>query len=110
MASKRSIYIGPMAVGFIPKAPPAQFEEQIGERLWLPLHDDATYHYVPKGPCSSPTLTTIARYEDGSTGSYVLDTSSEAEAVLFEADFKEELDVLRANFDRVDVIFGVISY
>jgi hypothetical protein len=110
MANKPTIYIGPIAVGYLPKAAPSQFEAQISDRLWSPLQDDATHHYVPKGACSSPTLTTIAMYDEGDTGSTVLNTSSEAEISLFDADFKDELDVLRANFDRVDIIFGVISY
>ncbi|RYZ84283.1 MAG: hypothetical protein EOP06_18335 [Proteobacteria bacterium] len=110
MAKKSSIYIGPIAVGYLLKAARSEFEERIQGRMWTPLADDATFHWVPKGPCSSPTLTTIARYDDGSTGSYVLDTSSEAEIVLFEADFKDEIEILRENFERVEIIFAVISY
>jgi hypothetical protein len=110
MSKKRNSYIGPIAVGYLPKATISQLDGQVNARLWTPLHDDATYHWVPQVACSSPTLTTLARYDDGNTGSFVLDTSSDAEIVLFEADFKDEIEILKSHFEKVEVIFGVISY
>lgn len=110
MSLRENLYIGPIAVGFLPQRPVAEFEGELTPRLFNRFSDDATYHWVPKEPRSSPTLATIDRYADGSTGSYVLHTSSEGEIALFKSEYAAEIEVLESNYERVDIIFGVISF
>lgn len=99
-----------MAVGYLPHGKLEAITEELGQRLYCPLHDLATHHWLPRHAGSSPLLMSLERYADGSEGSFVVDTSSENEIALFKADFEAELELLRSHYDRVEVIFGTCSH
>lgn len=108
--SKHHVSIGPMAIGYLPRESREAIAEAVGARLWCPLHDDATHHWMASGASSSPLLTTLHRYDDGEPGSYVIETSSQNERALFEADFAAELEILRTKYERLEIVFGAVSY
>jgi hypothetical protein len=107
---KSHVYLGRMAIGYLPHHPLETIAEAVGHRLHCHLHDLATHHWLPKNAGSSPLLMALERYNDGSEGSFVVDTSSQNEIALFKADFEAELEIMRAQYQSVEVIFGVCSH
>lgn len=99
-----------MAVGYLPHEPLDSITGAVGERLKCRLHDLATHHWIPKEAGSSPLLLALHRYDDGSEGSLVVDTSSESEIALFRTQYENELELLRHHYERIEVVFGVCSY
>ena len=110
MSHQHHVTLCPMAIGYLPQQDSESIAAAVGARLWCPLHDDATHHWIAQAPSSSPITAAFQRYDDGETGSFVIETSSQNECVLFEADFSSELEVLRTQYERVEVVFGAISY
>jgi hypothetical protein len=104
------VTIGPMAIGYLPHQSSEAIATAIGTRLWCPLHDDATHHWMANVTSSSPVVEALKRYKDGEPGSFVIETSSQNECASFQADFLTELEILKTKYERVEIVFGAVSY